>query len=499
MTNKRRASNYRLDGNNPLAYMGVNPTVPPGFYIYQRDPTSSDVKNFRIGDMWLNTFGDPNVPPPSVSRLWMLLSTTQGVATWHQFAGIGGGDVTQMTADGPVIILPAAGNINIFGAHNINTSASAGSTVTIRTNNTITLGDLADVGADNPSITLTSGDIDLNGVDGSTRGIAKITFAPAAALQPTNDIFFWLNNVFIGQGAGNQTMTPAMALFNIGIGPFSCSSITVGTQNVGVGNATLQSLTTGDNNVMMGYVTGSLITTGGHNTGIGSGVFSDGVGGVTTGSFNTGIGKLAGSNYTGAESSNILIGANVLGTVGESNKLRIGAGTGVGNGQVNECFISGISGVDVGSVSSVVSITGDKLGTTTITAGAGISVTPGANTITIAATGMGSFAWNEETGTSANMAVNNGYIANNAGLVTLTLPATAAVGDVVRVAGKGVGGWLIAQNGGQQIIWDSVASTTVGMTGSLSSTDQYDTVEILCTVADTTWTVLSSKGNITVT
>src|SRR5574338_27775 len=105
MTNKRRASNYRLDGNNPLAYMGVNPTVPPGFYIYQRDPTSSDVKNFRIGDMWLNTFGDPNVPPPSVSRLWMLLSTTQGVATWHQFAGIGGGDVTQMTADGPVILL----------------------------------------------------------------------------------------------------------------------------------------------------------------------------------------------------------------------------------------------------------------------------------------------------------------------------------------------------------------------------------------------------------
>lgn len=31
------------------------------------------------------------------------------------------------------------------------------------------------------------------------------------------------------------------------------------------------------------------------------------------------------------------------------------------------------------------------------------------------------------------MSVNNGYIANNASLVTLTLPTTAAVGDIVEV------------------------------------------------------------------
>ena len=41
------------------------------------------------------------------------------------------------------------------------------------------------------------------------------------------------------------------------------------------------------------------------------------------------------------------------------------------------------------------------------------------------------------------MAVDTGYVANNAGLVTLTLPDTAALGKVVAVAGLGAGGWLV--------------------------------------------------------
>ena len=72
----------------------------------------------------------------------------------------------------------------------------------------------------------------------------------------------------------------------------------------------------------------------------------------------------------------------------------------------------------------------------TITAGTGISISNGAGSITISGSG-GGYSWTEVTGTSQAMAVNNGYIANNAGLVTLTLPATAAVGDTVIVQGKG--------------------------------------------------------------
>ena len=105
--------------------------------------------------------------------------------------------------------------------------------------------------------------------------------------------------------------------------------------------------------------------------------------------------------------------------------------------------------------------------------------------------------WNEVTGTSSAMAVSNGYIANNAGLVTLTLPATAALGSVIEVSGKGAGGWLIAQNSGQTIHFGN-STTTTGVGGSLASTLQYDTVKILCITANTTWVVLSNVGNLTV-
>lgn len=107
------------------------------------------------------------------------------------------------------------------------------------------------------------------------------------------------------------------------------------------------------------------------------------------------------------------------------------------------------------------------------------------------------FVWNEVTGTSQAGAVNNGYITNNAGLVTVTLPDTAAVGDIVRIAGKGAGGWLIAQNAGDTIHFGS-SDTTTGVGGSLASTDPSDCVELLCTTANTDFTVLSSIGNITV-
>jgi hypothetical protein len=106
-------------------------------------------------------------------------------------------------------------------------------------------------------------------------------------------------------------------------------------------------------------------------------------------------------------------------------------------------------------------------------------------------------AWSEVTDTTGAIAINTGYITNNAGLVTLTLPATAAVGSVVRVVGKGAGGWLIAQRANQYIFMNGSTSTT-GVTGSLASTATHDSVELLCTVANLGFTVISSMGNITV-
>lgn len=134
----------------------------------------------------------------------------------------------------------------------------------------------------------------------------------------------------------------------------------------------------------------------------------------------------------------------------------------------------------------------------TLTAGVGITITNGSGSITIDADN-GAMDWNEITVTGPTaMAVDNGYIANNAGVVGLTLPATASIGDIIKIDGKGAGGWSIGQNAGQTIHFLS-QDTTTGAGGSLASTGQYDCITLRCITANTDFVVETSVGNITVT
>lgn len=98
------------------------------------------------------------------------------------------------------------------------------------------------------------------------------------------------------------------------------------------------------------------------------------------------------------------------------------------------------------------------------------------------------------TGTTQAMAANNAYQADNAALVTLTLPTTAALGSEIEVLGLGAGGWAIAQNAGQSII-SGPYTTTAGVTGSVTSQLPSDCIQIKCTVANTTFQVVA--GGIT--
>jgi len=134
----------------------------------------------------------------------------------------------------------------------------------------------------------------------------------------------------------------------------------------------------------------------------------------------------------------------------------------------------------------------------TITAGTGITVGNGAGSITISVTGSGNWV-NQTTGT-VTMGSNTGYTVNNgASLVTLTLPTTANQGDFVEINGSSAGGWSIAQAAGQQIFMGN-QSTTLGATGSLSSTNLHDCVRLRSTAASgsTTWVVVSAIGSLTV-
>lgn len=132
----------------------------------------------------------------------------------------------------------------------------------------------------------------------------------------------------------------------------------------------------------------------------------------------------------------------------------------------------------------------------TLTAGTGISISSVSGAVTITATGSGE-PWTTVSGTSQALAINNGYYANNVGLVTLTLPTTAAVGDLIMVGGQGAGGWKIAQNASQTIQFGNQV-TTPGTGGSLASTLQYDNVTLRCMVANTAFAVWGSQGNLTV-
>jgi len=111
----------------------------------------------------------------------------------------------------------------------------------------------------------------------------------------------------------------------------------------------------------------------------------------------------------------------------------------------------------------------------------------------------GTLIWQEIVSTSVSADVGYGYIMNNAALITLTLPTTAAIGDQIQILGKGAGFYKIAQNADQVIHFLAPAfDTTTGVGGSITSTEQYAPINIRCITADDEWVVQSSQGNFTI-
>lgn len=109
---------------------------------------------------------------------------------------------------------------------------------------------------------------------------------------------------------------------------------------------------------------------------------------------------------------------------------------------------------------------------------------------------MGGGSTIEVTGTSATAVVNKRYIANNAALVTITLPTTASVGDKIEIVGEGAGGWKVAQNA-SQVIYFSNNNTTTGVGGSIESNHRRDCMTLVCVTANNEWQVITSVGTLT--
>lgn len=160
---------------------------------------------------------------------------------------------------------------------------------------------------------------------------------------------------------------------------------------------------------------------------------------------------------------------------------------------------AGVTATEIGPLTNgqlLVGSTGVAPVAAAITAGAGISVTNAAGSITITATG-GAFTWTTVTAATQTLAVENGYVGNRGTSITYTLPVTASVGESIQITNIGAGLPIIAQNAGQSINF-TASTTTVGVGGSLTAVDQFASMELVCVVTDTTWSVVDAAGSWTI-
>ena len=483
---------------NNINIVGTNPITVTGTPLTNTETiTIATATTAQIGATTLATDAETTAGAVSTHAVTPTsLAAKLGTQTANAIAYGGGAanaiDWTAAGTNGQVLLAATA------GAPAFATLTSSGGTITFSPGaNTLNLEAVVPASGTYPTDSGTA--TPLLGVlniktQNATKGCGSTILFSAPG--PANTVQLNVSNandsIFLGNNAGNLAGTSA---YTVGIGNDVMRVATAAHFCVGAGYRALFNASSCLNNNAIGAYSLLALTTGSSNTALSYGSLEQ----LVSGSYNIAAGgsatDFAGYNYTGAESSNIVL--SNLGVTGESNTIRIGT-QGAGHAQQNTCYVAGITGVNVGSVATVVSIaTGTgQLGSTTITAGTGISVTAGANTITIAST-AGSFAWSREAGAAIPMVAGHGYINTNAGLTILTLPALAAVGDTFAVMGESAAGWAIAQNAGQNIQFGSLSSI-VGAGGSLASTNSYDTISLVCRVANITFQVISAVGNITI-
>lgn len=147
--------------------------------------------------------------------------------------------------------------------------------------------------------------------------------------------------------------------------------------------------------------------------------------------------------------------------------------------------LTGNSGGPVGPTAGNINVLG--------AGGVNVAGNPGTSTLTITVTGSG-MTWSVISA-DQTAAVNNGYFCNKAGTLHLLLPATSAVGDTITVTNENTAlGVQFTQAAGQQILY-STSSSTLGATGTVTSSAIGDTMTLVCKVANTIWRATSMIGN----
>ena len=125
-----------------------------------------------------------------------------------------------------------------------------------------------------------------------------------------------------------------------------------------------------------------------------------------------------------------------------------------------------------------------------------ITVTNSAGNIDLSVVG-GGITWSN-IAANQTLVINNGYFCSGGGALSLALPAVSAVGDTIEIVLIGSASFTVTQGAGQSITLGSI-TTTPGVGGSLASTQQGDSIRMVCQTANLTWIIgAGSIGNLTI-
>jgi len=444
----------RLGGKQGTAYLGTNANQPPNMVYATRDPDQYDI-NYSIGDIWINT---------ATLTLWALVSlqgttTSKGAkATWiHGNGGVGVQTLTGTTGTNPV-----SGDTN----DNINLFSSIGG-LDVQGNSTAHTLTLTAAGGGNLITKLQGSDGSAAVSSDPATNIIKINSKIAAfKFTSTGAAPYTLDFDFTGTGPGSVLQTLS-----------GSNSIQVTPTNGDIGIiSTIPGLTVVENAAPVSTLV------------------------LTSASGNGYIETLTGDDTIPVASDitgnlNLVTDTNLpaLSFIsGGGNTLKLSV-NGTGPGTLGQTITTGDAVVVPADSNGNWNVIGD--GTYIHTEGDATS-----HTVTVSYVGpvpVG-FAWQQTTSAAVALVTMNGYIANNAVQTVFTLPITAAVGDVFAVTGMNNNyGWRINHNAGQTIYFGD-QQTTTGLGGYLESTSTHDVVHIVCMVANTSFFVDYSIGNITV-
>lgn len=148
------------------------------------------------------------------------------------------------------------------------------------------------------------------------------------------------------------------------------------------------------------------------------------------------------------------------------------------------------------TIGGAFTISGTSALTLTVTAGTTLTLPTSGTLATLA--DVADYPFVPVTGTTQALEANKRYAQQNAGTrIVNTLPSTSTAGDVITIIGDLAGGWQVAQNAGDQIFIGN-QNTTVGLAGSISSTNQHDDLQ-LTSMGSQKWIASSGYiGNLTI-